>query len=189
MKYPQVRQVTSMHDSPSYEDIQAIFLNHHVPSSAAEAHGTLAGLLCVDGRLDCGQWLSAVFGEDKAGLDPDEQGSCETLCNRTREQLDAFDFSFELCLPDDDQPMTDRARALGEWCQGFLYGLGYKLGGSDWPGECTEVLDDILQLSRLDAEHADETDEEAYAELTEFVRAGVHLVRSEFEQNAAPQLH
>ena len=81
-----------MREPPSYEDIQAIFLNHRVPASAAEAHGALAGLLCVDGRLDCGQWLGAVFGEDMA-------------------------------------------------------------------------------------------------ELTEFVRAGVQLVRSEFEQNASPQLH
>ncbi|MDD2767899.1 MAG: UPF0149 family protein [Methylococcus sp.] len=178
-----------MQERPSYEDIQAIFLNHRIPASAAEAHGVLAGLLCVDGRLDCQQWLSTVFGDDKAVLNSDEQAACENLCNRTREQLDAFDFSFELCLPDDDHPMSDRAQALSEWCQGFLYGLGYKLGGSDWPGECTEVLDDILQLSRLDAEHADETDEEAYAELTEFVRAGAQLVRSEFEQNAAPQLH
>lgn len=178
-----------MQDAPLYEDIQEIVLNHHASASAAETHGILAGLLCVDGRLDCGQWLNAVLGNDASGLNPDERTALDSLCDRTREQLDAFDFSFQLLLPDDDQPLHDRARALSEWCQGFLFGLGYKLGDSDWPGECSEVLNDFVQLSRLDPDDTDETDEEAYAELTEFVRAGVQLVRSEFEQNAAPQLH
>ncbi|HWO99164.1 MAG TPA: UPF0149 family protein [Methylococcus sp.] len=174
----------------SYQDIEEIVRNHYATATAAEAHGMLAGLLCVDSRLDCEQWLAMVFGDDAAELTVAERSSFAALCDVTRDQLDAFDFSFQLFLPDDESPLVDRARALGEWCQGFLYGVGFRLGSGEWPGECSEVLDDFVQLSRLDAEHVEEeADEGAYAELTEFVRAGVQLIRSEFEQKSSPRLH
>jgi len=171
-----------MNHDLSYQNVQDIVLNNDSVASAAEAHGVLSGLLCLNGQADCGQWLEAVFGENSTHLNPAEHALLLTLCETTRRQLDDFDFSFELLLPDDSLPLSDRANALGEWCQGFLFGLGYRSDGADWPGESTEVLNDILEISRLSPDSAEESDEEAYAEITEYVRVGVQLIRTELQQ-------
>ena len=43
-------------------------------------------------------------------------------------RLRGDEMEFELLLPDDDAPLEQRATALSQWCQGFLYGFG--TGGS-----------------------------------------------------------
>src|SRR5690606_31520995 len=139
----QGRQGTEMYQEFSYQKVQDIVLNNDSAASAAEAHGVLSGLLCLNGQTDCDQWLEAVFGEARIHLASAEHALLFALCETTRHQLDDFDFSFELLLPDDAHPLSERANALGEWCQGFLYGLGYRSDGGDWPGESTEILHDF----------------------------------------------
>ena len=79
--------------------------------------------------------------------------------------------------------MTDRAQALGEWCQGFLMGLGYQHAAEGiWPGETREILEDILQISTIDPSDVSESDEGDYLELEEYLRASVQLIRGELEE-------
>jgi yecA family protein len=173
----------------SYDDLQEVVSNHPGTGSAAEAHGLLSGMLCMDEGIDCEVWLANLFGPEENATDSYDRSILDRLFETTRRQLQDFDFSFELLLPDDDAPLEDRAQALGEWCQGFLGGLGYGAQGSDWPGECTELLEDFVQISRLDPEASGETDENAYAELSEYVRVGVQVIRSEFQSQTPQQLH
>jgi uncharacterized protein YgfB (UPF0149 family) len=173
----------------SYRDIQDIVLDASDSGSAAEAHGLLAGLLCTDAGIDAGLWLEQILDPGATNPNGRDRALLDRLFEETRRQLDDFDFSFELFLPDDDRPLRERADALGEWCQGFLLGLGYGSKDSDWPGECTEILRDFVEISRLDPDVSGEADEAAYAELAEYVRVGVQVIRSELQSRTPKRLH
>lgn len=163
----------------SYQAVEDVVLTNEAGVCAAEAQGMLVGMLCVGGALDCEQWLSQVFGEGRDDLSAGEEETLRALYDETRERLESVDFSFELFLPDDDTVLAERAMALSGWCQGFLYGVGYAGAGREWPGDCAEILRDFADISQLDANASGEADEAAYAEIGEFVRVGVQLVRGE----------
>ena len=173
----------------SFDDIQEALSGAAAQGSAAEAHGFLSGLLCLDSGTGREQWLHDYFGPELAGLAEDDRAPFHGLFEATRRQLTAFDFSFAPLLPDDEAALAERAQALGEWCHGFLQGLGYQGRDSAWPGACAEILRDFLEIVRLDADVAGEADEAAYAELTEYVRAGVQIIHGEFLSPTAPQPH
>ena len=99
--------------------------------------------------------------------------------------------SFQPLLPADDAPIGDRTSALGEWCQGFLYGLGTGVAVPDaasLQGEAAEVLRDMTEITHVDVDPADgvESNEEAYAELVEFVRVGVQLLYDHLQPMREP---
>ena len=90
---------------------------------------------------------------------------------------------FEPLLPDDEQPLNGRANALALWCTGFLYGLG--TGPiSDLrrlSGDVGEIVRDFTEISRATGDDAegDESNEQAYAELVEFIRVAAQVVFEE----------
>jgi uncharacterized protein YgfB (UPF0149 family) len=186
--YQRAHKAIMKHES-SYRDIQAIVPDYLETGSAAEAHGLLAGMLCMDAGIDYGQWLANLANPEEPAPQGRDQAILLQLFEETRRQLDDFDFSFEPLLPDDDAPLEERAFALGEWCQGFLAGLGYVSQKSEWPGECTEILRDFMEIARLDPAVSGEADESAYAELTEYVRVGVQVIHSELQSGTPRQLH
>lgn len=171
----------------SYQAVEDVVLGNEATVSAAEAHGMLVGMLCVNADADCEQWLSQVFGETRDGLSEAEFATIRELYDATRNLLEAVDFSFELFLPDDGMDLVGRAQALGGWCQGFLYGIGYGGPAGDWTADCAEILHDLADISQLDADASGEADEAAYAEVSEFVRVGVQVIRSELQQQPLPK--
>ena len=90
------------------------------------------------------------------------------------------DADFEPLLPDDDAPLAERADALSQWCQGFLYGLGS--GTTSDPAnvstEAGEIIRDLTEITHVgvDADEQKEENEVAFAEVVEFVRVGVQLL-------------
>jgi len=171
---------------PSYQSVEDVVLGNDTAGSAAEVHGMLVGMLCMNRVLDCEQWLSLAFGENREGLGDSEEETLRELYDETRELLDAVDFSFQLLLPDDDELLSERASALSGWCHGFLYGIGAAGSGYDWSSECAEVLKDLADISQLDANVSGEEDEAAFAEVSEFVRVGVQIVRGELQEATQP---
>jgi uncharacterized protein YgfB (UPF0149 family) len=73
--------------------------------------------------------------------------------------------------------------ALGGWCQGLLYGLG--LGESGWSDrlgeESQEFLQDVADIAQIgfDIDEAGEADENAYAEVVEYLRVGLMLIQQD----------
>ncbi|MDP3931048.1 MAG: UPF0149 family protein, partial [Methylococcaceae bacterium] len=66
------------------------------------------------------------------------------------------------------------------WCIGFLAGVGFANPKSNWPGDVTEILKDIVEITKLETEDvAGEDDENALMEVTEFLRSAVLLLRDE----------
>ena len=101
----------------------------------------------------------------------------------TRAELASDQMDFQALLPDDDEPIAARAEALGQWCQGFLYGLGTQPipEPDQLPQDAGEVVRDMTALTQVaaDSQESDESNEQAYAELVEFVRVGAQLLFDE----------
>jgi uncharacterized protein YgfB (UPF0149 family) len=165
-----------------FEEIEEVLTGSAAEMMAAEAHGVLSGMLCVSDDAECNNWLKAVY-DDEVGelLSRDGLLLLERLFDEAVELIKSDDFDFALFLPDDDEPLGLRATALAEWCRGFIYGLGY--GGmdkaSEWQGESREILQDMVEISRLDSDCGGEVDENAFMELSEFVRMGVLVIFAE----------
>jgi len=150
--------------------------------SAAEAHGILCGLFSHQTPPQQAQWIAEVLVNTEPKGEParDLLVTMTSVFDATREELDDTELGFTPLLPGDDAPLGDRAAALGEWCEGFLFGLGSVTGaGSDQlSGEAGEVVTDFGEIARVDAEsELGEEGEAAYAELLEYVRMGALLVR------------
>ena len=165
----------------SYHVVEEVVNNNEATVSAAEAHGMLTGMLCVNKDIAAEYWLTQVFGETRDDLSIDEEETLNGLFAETCKLMQAVDFSFELFLPDDDALLSERARALSGWCQGFLYGIGQAHSRDSWPGDCEEILHDLADISRLDEDASGEEDELAYAEISEFVRISVQLIRGDMQ--------
>jgi uncharacterized protein len=144
----------------------------------AEYHGALAGALCrarpaaVDPLA-----LFALHHDQPQARD---RAALEALRDVLHQQLATSDGTFAPLLPDDEAPLKERAQALGEWCEGFLYGLaqGGVLDLKAASEDLREVVSDLTQFTRaaFDDGGDQEIEETAYAELVEYVRVGAQLV-------------
>jgi hypothetical protein len=174
--------------SVSYADIQRVLTQSHALADAAEAHGTLSGALCAAVTYHLDDWLAEILPEGRA--EPAAAAWLRALFDSTSSALGDDQMGFHPLLPDDEDALPARAEALGEWCRGFLYGLG---SGpvNDLQGlgdEADEILRDFTAITQvaIDPEDSDEHNEEAYAELVEFVRVGVQLIFDRLEPVRVP---
>ena len=152
-------------------------------SEPAEAHGTLAGSLCTAVTYRFEDWLLEILPEGRAQAAA--AAALREVYARTAQALVGVDATFDLLLPEDEQPIDARAAALAQWCQGFLYGLGSRViqDASGLPGDAGEVVRDLTEITRVGIDDGDslESNESAFTELVEFVRVGVQLVFAELE--------
>ena len=166
-----------------YEQIQQVLTQAHSLSDAAEAHGTLTGCLCSTVAYRFEDWMLEILPDGDAG--PPATRLLLELFQSTTAALAGAQMEFAPLLPEDAQPIDARAAALGAWCQGFLYGLGTSslTDATLLPGDAGEVVRDLTEITHVAADSAEslESNEGAYAELVEFVRAGVQLLFDELE--------
>jgi uncharacterized protein YgfB (UPF0149 family) len=166
---------------PDFEKVATVLSGE----DPAEIHGLLCGLVCAGAAVDGDDWRTRL--EPELFRDDLQILATEAFLNElfaiTLSQLNSDDFNFSLLLPDDEVLLSQRARALSGWCQGFLSGLG--LGGMEksqaLPAAVQEFLRDLVAIAQLDCElsEADEVEEQSYIELVEYVRIGVLLVNQE----------
>ncbi len=176
---------------PAYQDLEAALLGAGCPGTAAEAHGTLCGLLTVGAENKTGQWIDHILAETDRhnALARDAREVLDALRVQVAAALTDSDSVFALMLPDDEEPLDERAAMLGQWCQGFLYGLA--TGGLTDPstagGDVAEAVADLAQISGVGFSETDDLEESeaAYAEVVEFVKVAAGLI---FETlNPVPQ--
>ena len=166
---------------PEWDRIEARLEALEAGRSAAGCHGLACGLLAVhvpDARAQFARLL----------LDAEQPPELlATLFDETARQLDDATFDFQLLLPDDGTDLASRTAALADWCDGFVFGVGAGGGrAADLPAESAEFLADAMRIASVDAEGAGgETDEAALAELIEYLRVGVLLVRTECAPSAS----
>ncbi len=105
------------------------------PVTPAELHGLLIGRSCAGAGFDADGWLA-----DAAQLLETEPGDTVRnalvgLQEMVKGELTSDDMAIVLLLPSDDAALSDRATALGQWCQGFITGFGLNAGGKDLSDE------------------------------------------------------
>jgi len=152
-----------------------------VDLSPAEAQGLLCGLLCHSKGDARGVWVNELLDEGlpEASLKK-LQTVLEQLYSKTSEAMSDQEFGFEPLLPHDKCSISERSQALSTWCQGFLYGFG--LSASNMEKRLSdlgrEALRDLTEITRMDTELVEESDENeaAFIELQEFLRVVIMTI-------------
>ncbi|NOT13192.1 MAG: UPF0149 family protein [Methylococcaceae bacterium] len=165
-----------------YKIINTIFAKNDVGLAAAEAHGIAAGMLCVDEQADSSRWLDELFRDAKPVVE-EQKNLLIRLFEETRRLLDSQGFEFELFLPEEDTPLKEQVEALKLWCQGFLFGIitNPSVSETEWPDDVREIVKDITEFTKLDTQVSGEEDENAFVEITEYLRSVVVLFRDDIK--------
>ncbi len=184
---PQMVDLTAQ--QPNFDEIELALDRARAQVGAAEAHGLVSGIICAGTRLDGIAWVEQVLGP----IDTSDVVAKESrkllfqLYEHTNWQLHEMDFTFTLLLPCDEFDLLQRAESLGNWCNGFMAGLG--LGGINSDGDNSEDVREALhhlgEFASVDYENIDicEADEKAYAEVVEYVRMSVLMIYSQFTES------
>ena len=175
--------------SVTYEELEAAPPPSGAPVAAAEVHGSLCGALAAVAGLDTDLWIDELLPEDAPiGTALHARQLLETLVAETRGALEGQEMEFQPLLPLDEEPLGRRVAALTEWCAGYLYGLG---SGSFTPGAVPEIVQELMgdvgEISRatIEGEETEESNEGAYAEIVEYLRAGAQLAYEELAAHRA----
>ncbi len=151
-------------------------------ADAAEAHGSLCGALCSMAPYRMEDWVNEIL-PDGGALPEESSAFIERVFMATANSFGEQGMEFQPLLPDDEEPLNGRANALALWCTGFLYGLGTgQISDFDGlTGDVGEIVRDFTEISRAtgDDADADESNEQAYAELVEFIRVAAQVVFEE----------
>ena len=149
-----------------------------------EAHGTLCSLVCLHGSRAGPRWIASLFGNEP--VPADARRALLDIASETAAELEDPSFRFAPLLPADRAPMGERAGAMAHWAQGFLHGFG-EAGSRPALAErlgqepLAELLSDLSEITRATADEAEgaeegmDADEEAWAELVEYLRVAVQL--------------
>jgi hypothetical protein len=173
---------------PGFELIDRALRRAEALNDAAEAHGSLCGLVCGLGDSGESAWLAETLPDGPANMAVREQtvAVLKALVVTTCEALEEAQMTFQPLLPEDAEPLMQRVDALAQWCQGFNHGLfvAARIGDAEAEidsGNTAEIVRDFSEMSQV-AVGDDEPDAEgeaAYAELVEYVRVSVQLVYEE----------
>jgi uncharacterized protein YgfB (UPF0149 family) len=165
-----------------FKDFEDVLATAGSLADAAEAHGSLCGALCSMSPYKMQDWVNEIL-PDGAALSDESAAMIERVFTATATSFGEQGMEFEPLLPDDEQPLNGRANALALWCTGFLYGLGtgHISDLEALSGDVGEIVRDFTEISRAtgDDAEADESNEQAYAELVEFIRVAAQVVYEE----------
>ncbi|GMR08707.1 MAG: UPF0149 family protein [Gammaproteobacteria bacterium] len=176
-------------DIPDYQQLTEALERLNALKDAAEAQGIICGMLCAHAP-DPGRWMMEVLPD--ADTANDRVKELHELLGAVymdlEQKLGSSEFSFNIVLPDDDEPVKVRTVALGQWCLGLLLGLGMA-GMKDTSvlsADAREVLNDVVSLSRAGQYDADDSEEneKAFMQLVEFARVAAQLLYEELRPDA-----
>ncbi len=174
-------QASATQETVSYEELRRALARRPRALEPAECHGHLCGWLAVAARPNPGAWIGAAAPASTEGEDEPGEQLLRRLYRLTEEALQDPTLRFYPLLPPERAPLPERAAALGQWCHGFLEGLGH--GGlrrdQPLPEPVQEALRDFSEISRLGHQGSGERDEQAFTEVLEYVRMAALLVYEE----------
>ena len=177
--------------SDQYDLLKQQLTTANASIQAAEAHGFICGVLATDQQIP-DDWFQEVFDQSEEGdlLVKDCQSSLTQLYKETLDEIEGAGIGMRLLLPSENKPLSERAKAVSQWCQGFLYGVGLS-GENSKPlsHEAQEALEDMTAFTRIDIEALEDEanndqlgsdDEDALVEITEFLWVAAMLVRESY---------
>ncbi len=162
---------------PTWMEVAAAGADLRLACTPAELHGALCGWLAA-GADDAPDWLQTVMVDPDLPL-PAQGDALDRLHAAAVAQFGDAQFGFALLLPDDDRvPIC--AEAMFDWCRGFLGGFGLVPCQQPLSEEGEEALRDIGNLAAAQVEDdSDGEDEEALAEIEEYLRVAVLLLHAD----------
>ncbi len=148
--------------------------------SPAEVHGISCGSVCVMPLTGSSAGMTDLLG--LGGSDRPLLDAVADLTAHSARLLEARETGFQLLLPADTEPISERTQALADWCRGFVMALfqGPYKSVEDLPQSLREIVGDLLEISQAESSGDDPEGEDwALAELEEYVRTGIQLVYEE----------
>lgn len=179
MENPEDTPTQAPADLPSLGDVDGEIRRQSLAVSASELHGALCGWLCGGGE-PVREWPARVLADD--AIPAVLPGSpLDVLRDASAAQLGDRSFGFELLLPPPEASLAERSGALFDWCRGFLGAFGLAAGNRhSLSEESTEALGDLARLATGEAqEEGGDEEEEALAEIEEFVRVVALLLHGD----------
>lgn len=171
---------------PDYEELQEIVSSLSSDVSVAELDGLVAGMLVRGPSVPVKQLMTTLksYLDDSEAkqLDAIQQGYLvqlvASLAEHAQELHALDDMEWVPLVPADDQGLEAQVVGLAAWCAGFIHGCGLALGGEegpmrddDLPGTTHEMLSDLAEISRADADQLTGNQaENDYSEILEYVR-------------------
>jgi hypothetical protein len=167
-------------DQPSHAELERQLRDRRLGVGAAELHGALCGFISGGGEATRGGWLRQVLADAEAPAVA-AGDLLDAMFLASRQQMESPDFGFDLLLPDAERPLIERADALLDWCRGYLGGFGLSAGAEPpLSDESRDALNDLARIAGSDLSYDDpEGDEQALAEVAEFVRVAALLMYSD----------
>src|SRR5690606_5397314 len=123
-------------------------------------------------RFSRGEWLRTATEQADLSQNPDEvEGDVlYATYQHTLAELTRSDMGFQLLVPEDDTDLDERVDALGQWCQGFLAGLGLS-GIETASDELADTLNDLSAIALVGSDGAagEDSENDLFA-IAEYVR-------------------
>lgn len=183
---------------PDYDHFIAVIEDAAIGVSGSELHGVMCGYLCAGADAQGEAYLHALLHNKKDEASRNALLQLFAAFTVSQQQINNFDFEFQMLLPDDDSALIDRAQAFGEWCDGFNQGLSMAGISADefYEEEAQEALQHMSEFAELDYEALDvsEEDERALMEVSEYARLAVirlhgDLILNRRERGEADKAH
>jgi uncharacterized protein YgfB (UPF0149 family) len=187
---------------PEHDEVEAALRHCGATWNASQAHGFLCSRVALRGTAARTEWLNQVMADSQPAdaVQPGCVTMLGSLFDETWRLLAERQSAFVPLLPDDARSAAERADALAHWCEGFLHGLvsgshPENLRTSLATEPLSDIIKDLLEITRATAEESgdEETTEEAYVELVEYIRVAAQLTYEELawlrsqETGEAPQ--
>ena len=178
---------------PSFKKISQVLEAEELFTNAAETHGILSGFVCGGIALNDNSWQSLfndVINEGMALPKAMKELISDVYADVVKQCTDDG-LGFQLLLPEDEQPLDERAEAMAQWAQGFLVGFGMVQQSLNQASEdVQEVIRDIRDISQLslDFEQEDEDSEIAFTEIVEYLRVSAMVCFNTFSRNTPPPI-
>lgn len=176
---------------PEYEVFVESIAPLMLQISASELHGLLCGYLCAGSTQQGESYIRALLNNKKDTESRNAILSLFSLFSVSQQQINNYDLEFALLLPDDEDPLRDRAKAFSDWCEGFTQGLSLAGVDSDYLYEedAQEAYQHLVEFAELDCDSldVDEEDERALMEVTEYTRMAVIRLHGDLMMNKREQ--
>ncbi len=182
-------EYSSQSSKLNFSSAQAVLTTENIQSHASEFHGVLTGLVCAGYTFEEHSYLGML--NDLFNNGEVFPSAVKVIIKQMYSELwsDIIDddYAFQLMLPDDDESIVERGHALGSWVQGFNLGFGLQQKNSPvTSSEVKEVLTDFSEIANLSDEmEEDEDTEQAYFEISEYVRISALLCFTELGSSPA----
>ncbi len=165
--------------------------------TAAQAHDLLSSRLAVAGARGASESLGQVLDSSSTSdaLRIECADMLATLWQSTHMVFSERLSAFEPLLPDENDDANTRTEAVAHWCEGYLHGLvsgehDAALRERLAAEPLADIIKDMLQITRatVDEDDDDESNEESYVEIVEYLRVAAQLIYEELAELRPGQL-